>query len=42
MVTLTFKNQPIEVYIAGVVDYWPTLGYQQRPFFSPTSTTSRK
>lgn len=32
-VTLTFKNQPIEVYIAGVVDYWPTLGYQERPFF---------
>src|SRR5690606_24327628 len=33
VVTLTFKNQPIEVYIAGVVDYWPTLGYQNRPFF---------
>ena len=33
VVTLTFKNQPIEVYIAGFVDYWPTLGYQQRPFF---------
>ena len=33
IVTLTFKNQPIEVYIAGVVDYWPTLGYRQRPFF---------
>lgn len=33
VVTLTFKNQPIEVYIAGLVDYWPTLGFQQRPFF---------
>ena len=32
-VTFTFKNQPIEVYVAGVVDYWPTLGYRQRPFF---------
>ncbi len=32
-VTLTFKNQPIEVYIAGTVDYWPTLNPNVRPFF---------
>ena len=32
-VTLTFKNQPIEVYIAGTVNYWPTLNPTVRPFF---------
>lgn len=31
-VTLTFKNQPIDVYIAGTVPHWPTLGFRQRPF----------
>lgn len=32
-ITLTFRNQPIEAYIAGVVDYWPTLNPAERPFF---------
>ena len=32
-VTLTFRNQPIEVYIAGTVDYWPSLNPFVRPFF---------
>jgi len=32
-VTFTFRNQPIEGYIAGVVEYWPTLDPTQRPFF---------
>lgn len=31
--TLTFRNQPIEVYVAGAVPYWPTLNPMQRPFF---------
>ena len=31
--TLTFRNQPIEVYVAGVVPYWPTFDPERRPFF---------
>ena len=31
--TLTFRNQPIEVYVAGVVPYWPTFDPARRPFF---------
>lgn len=32
-VTFTLRNQPIEGYIAGVVEYWPSLDPTQRPFF---------
>ncbi len=31
--TLTFRNQPIEVYVAATVPYWPTLNPMERPFF---------
>src|SRR5690606_15776339 len=31
-ITLSFKNQPIDVYIAGTVPHWPTLGMGNRPF----------
>lgn len=32
-VTLNFRNQPIETYIAGVVEHWPSLDPRVRPFF---------
>jgi len=30
---LTYHEQPFEGYVAGVVDYWPSLDPTERPFF---------